>query len=231
MVVLKAKELAGKGAKTQVFSLRDVAREAEGIIAAARREYDRIIEQGKKQAELAKKQAHKEGYEDGYKVGSEVGRKEGYEKALSETREQFGKDSEQVLKSLRLLLSEFDQSRYELLWRAEQGALVLAIEIAEKVIKREVETNGREIALSNVKESLGVVSRASDVVIKVNPEDREYLEKAAGKNEVVFGKYKSICFEDDETVGRGGCRICTEFGRVDGDIEVQIRRIKDELIM
>lgn len=71
---------------------------------------------------------------------------------------------------------------------------------------------------------------ASDVVVRVHPEERESLELVAGQIIEQFGQSKHVRLVADESVDRGGCVVQTEAGQVDGRIETQVSRIAEELL-
>ena len=230
MAVLKAEEFAGSGQEAQVFSLGDIAEEARAIVASAERERDRILAEAEAESRRVLEEARQTGLREGREKGHAEGRTQGQEQALKETREQFDKDSSDLMTALRQVLEEFDRGKHAVLWRAEQGTVALALAIAEKVSKK---AGGacEEVALENVKAALGLISTTTDVVVKISPKDLTYLETAAGKNDAVLGKYSSVSFEADEGVVPGGCILCTEGGGVDAQLDTQIQRIADELMM
>ena len=230
MVLLKATEFQEETGKKEIFNLSDIAAEARVMIESARRERDKILAAARQEMESIRQGARKEGGEKGYAEGRLQGQKEGQEKAYQEARQEFQRQSEDLIKQLSATLEQFSQVKHGLVWQAEQDTVALAICIAEKVIK-EASLLHREIAAETVRQALALISRHTDAVIRVNARDEEYLEKIAAPREQVLGHYGSIRFEADETVEPGGCVICTENGAVDGQLDTQIQRIADELLM
>lgn len=230
MVLLKATEFQEENGKKEIFNLSDIAAEARAMIEAARREREQILAGGRSQAQQVQEQARREGYAQGQQEGLAQGRKEGFEQAYEEARQEFQRQSESLLKQLAAVLEQFDQAKQGLLWQAEQDTVALAICIAEKVIKEACRLH-REIAGETVRQALTLISRQTEAVVRVNARDEEYLAKIAGPREQVLGHYGTIRFEADETVEPGGCVICTENGLVDGQLDTQIQRIADELLM
>ena len=102
--------------------------------------------------------------------------------------------------------------------------------IAEKIVMKAIECDSAMVA-ENVKAALKLAAQGSDVVIKVNQQDLEYLNEMSGGSGEALGKYGSINIESDDEISPGGCRVCTEQGAIDGTIETQIRRISEQLVM
>jgi len=230
MVLMKAAEFAKSGDKSKVFNLNDVADEARAIIAAAQKEKEKIITQAKKQAQEIKQQSQHQGHRQGYDQGLAEGKEKGYEQAYQQAQEQFARDSENLLNTLNSSLGSFEQNKHELLWKAQQGTVALAVAIADKITRQIAQINP-DVALENVKMALDLISRTTNVIIKVSEKDLDHLEKMAGKNDVIFGNFNSVRFEPNLEIAPGGCCLSTEQGQVDARLDIQIQRIADELLM
>jgi flagellar assembly protein FliH len=230
MVLLKAAAFQEETGKKEIFNISDIAAEARALIESARREREKILASARQEAEGIRQQARKEGFDKGYPEGLAQGQEKGFEQACQEARQEFQCQSENLIQELSAALAQFDQIKHGLVWQAEQDTVALALCIAEKVIK-DASMLHREIAAENIKQALAMISRNTDVVIRVNARDEEYLGKIAAQRDQVLGHYGSIRFEPDETVEPGGCVICTENGLVDGQLDTQIQRIAGELLM
>ena len=229
-MLLKSAEFEEKTQKREIFNLRDVAEEAREMIATAKRESERLLDQAQQEKEKLFEQAQQEGHQTGYGQGLAEGGKKGLEQALAEARDNFAKMNDQTLNALKSVLQQFNQEKENILWRSEQETVQLALAIAEKVIKQTPNENSR-ITSDNVMTALKLVARNTHATVWVNPEDQQNLEKMAGKNETVFGKFENINFVTDEEITPGGCRVTTENGQIDAQLETQIKRIADELLM
>ncbi|MBN1766792.1 MAG: hypothetical protein JW860_16175 [Sedimentisphaerales bacterium] len=230
MVLLKATEFENKNAQKKRFNLSDIAAEAQAMLDGAQRECERILAQAGQQAQEIKEKARQEGYQQGQEKGLEEGRQEGHEQALGEARETFARDSVNTLKALKEICEEFNRNKERLLWQAQQETVQLALAISEKVIKQQARQNP-EITIANIKEALEFITSDTNVIINVNSRDLEHLEQMAGKNEDVWGHYSHIEIKADEGITAGGCRLCTPQGQIDGQLETQIERISQELLM
>ncbi|MGI5836049.1 MAG: FliH/SctL family protein, partial [Chloroflexota bacterium] len=107
---------------------------------------------------------------------------------------------------------------------AEKELASLAIEIATKVIKQELQTEP-SIVLTMVENALAKVGEGDSVKIIVNPEDAELVRAKWSelRGAVAFGDNWEII--GDEQMERGGCKVETRGGFVDSSIETQLAEI------
>jgi flagellar biosynthesis/type III secretory pathway protein FliH len=106
----------------------------------------------------------------------------------------------------------------------------LALEIAEKVIGRAVEVDGR-IAESVLERAKQEVAHARQIRLCLNPEDRKFL--AETRPDLVRAEGASgrtIEIVDAPEMGRGGCRLETESGMVDATLPTQLDEIRRQLL-
>jgi flagellar biosynthesis/type III secretory pathway protein FliH len=67
------------------------------------------------------------------------------------------------------------------------------------------------------------------MTIQLSPADQSTLKKQVQQIASVFAPLASVNVTASEAVAPGGCRVLTEFGVIDQQIETQIARIKEEL--
>jgi len=233
MVLLKAAEFEKKDReKISFFNLNDIAEEARQIIVSARRESEQLLGQARAEIDRRFEEAQRQGHQAGYEKGRGEGREAGHQQALEEAKKNFSSESAQTIEALNNVLQEFAGVKDKLLWRAEQDTTALAIDIAEKVIKRKISEapENADVTADNVKAALELIVRNTDVIVKINPGHLKHLEKMASKNKQDLGKFNSIRFEPDENITLGGCQVITEHGRIDGRLERQIERITEQLL-
>ena len=86
-----------------------------------------------------------------------------------------------------------------------------------------------EITLEWVRESLQLAAGSGDMTIQLSPADQSTLKKQVQQIANVFAPLANVNVTASEAVAPGGCRVVTEFGVIDQQIETQIARIKEEL--
>lgn len=121
---------------------------------------------------------------------------------------------------------ELSLLREEISARVEQDVVQLALEIAKKIVGREVMFD-REIALTLVKVSLKKINSRSPLAqIHLHPEDCAYVE--ARREQIDFRG--ALEFIEDRSISAGGCLVHTETGEVDARIESQFEEIAHGLL-
>ncbi len=230
MALVKALDFEKKGDKHEIFNLGDIAEEARLIIAAALRQKEDILAQVQSEVQQRLETARQEGRAQGLEEGLTQGREQGRQEALTEARQQFTQESQKTIAALGDMLQAFQAHKDAILWQAEQDTLSLAIAIARKVIKQAVPGNA-DIVQANVREALDLVGSQTNVTIRINPMELDHFEQLAGKSDRVFGQFTSVTFEPTPEIEPGGCRVITEHGLIDGQIDTHIERIAAELLM
>jgi len=229
-MLLKAAEFEESAARKKAFNLNDIEAEAEAIVARARREYQEILAEAQEELSRLRQQAQEKGYREGYDQGNIKGNEEGLKQALEQAKQEFTQRSDLLLSTMQRHDEQFDKKKTELLFQAEQNIVALAIEVARKVIKKAGLIHSA-VAEANVKAALELASKTSDLVIRVNQQDMDHLKKMVEGAGDIIGKNRHISFLADESVEPGGCVLVSAQGEVDGQLETQINRITDELLM
>ncbi len=146
------------------------------------------------------------------------------EKAVQEVQAQFDEKVAAGVAEIRQQLAETIEKisalSSEITNRTEGDLVKLALQIAKKVVAREV-TIDREIALTLVKVSLGKLHNRSIAEVHLNPEDFVYVQ--AQREKIDFRG--SLELVEDRSISVGGCLIHTETGDIDARIESQFDEI------
>ena len=104
----------------------------------------------------------------------------------------------------------------------------LAMAIARKVIGDAVELRP-EVVQSAVHRALQLVKARERVTVFVHPEDLDNVRAAEADWLAQLERARSLQFEADGRLKRGGCRIETEFGEVTAEIDQQIATLENAL--
>jgi len=146
------------------------------------------------------------------------------EKAVAEVRATLEAEAEAALEPLRAELSrsiaEAGRLRDEITASVEHEMVQLALEIAKKVVHREV-TVDREIVVSLARVSLIRLHGRAAATIHLHPDDYQYVSALREK----LGAGNAIELTADPLITRGGCLIETDLGDVDARIEQQFSEI------
>ena len=68
-----------------------------------------------------------------------------------------------------------------------------------------------------------------EIVIQLHPGDCQALERQVTQLAAATHPTATVRLAADESITAGGCRVVTEFGNVDMQLEAQLERIQQEL--
>jgi flagellar assembly protein FliH len=163
---------------------------------------------------------------DAKKQAYDSGFREGKNSATSEAK----KFQNQALQILNGMKSELEKQRDKFFEEIGQVAMDMSVHLAKKIIGDAV-TMMPEVIKTNVDKCVGLLAGSGTVQIKINPADydilKSYLPELEQKQE---GKY-SFVLEPDSKIERGGCLIAFEGSTIDGRIETQIAKLKQQMEM
>jgi flagellar assembly protein FliH len=185
--------------------LGEPAEMAHQIIEAARQEAEQVLAEARAVAAEIERES------------CERGLAEGQASAAAET----SRAVEDLRQQLTQSLLEVARLRAEIAARAERDLVRLAIEIAKKIVHREVVVD-HEIALTLARVALARLHNRAVARVCLHPEDYNYIQTHRER----LGTDSSIEIVEDRAVGRGGCLVQTEMGDVDARIEQQFAEIE-----
>lgn len=154
----------------------------------------------------------------------ELAWKEGFEQGYAEGLRRAKGEVEEVLSRLREVLSELEGIRERVLSRCEKDLLGLSLEIAKKVIRRELEVDKSGL-LELVRESIRKVTEADLIKVHLSPEDFEFIRTHKGELLKEFNGTAKLLLYPDPKVEPGGCFVETDFAEVDARLSTQLEEI------
>jgi flagellar assembly protein FliH len=154
------------------------------------------------------KTAFETGFAQGEKAGIEIG-----EKQIEAT---MGRYRESILELGRLRSSVYAQ--------VEREVVKLAIEVARKIVHREIQVD-KAIIQTLVRVALSHVSEKSAMTVRLNPVDYSFLLEQ--RNELSENEGCEISLLSDKSIERGGCLVQTECGDIDARIEEKFKEVEN----
>ena len=127
------------------------------------------------------------------------------------------------------LKRSMEKAGEEALRGAEREMARLAVRVAEKVIRRKLETDPDEVFLM-VSRAVQAVPRGGAMLIKVNDKDFENIQKAGGVIPEIARLSGGLSMEVSAEVEPGGCIVVTEGGAVNANPSRQLELIEGELL-
>ena len=156
----------------------------------------------------------------GYAAGFEAGRAAGVaaaEEAMSRS-----------VQRLAALLNGIHESHASFFRSAERQVVDLALQIAGKVVEREVE-NMPDMAINVIRAALEEMDARTAVRVRVNPADEELLRRRWSQVVPPGIGADRIELQQDERVQSGGAIIETTSGQVDAQLESKLAQLGNAL--
>ena len=177
-----------------------------------RQEAEDILKDAHQKATLLEQEAYEKGFAQGEKDGLELGEK----KAIK------------VIENIENLFTEIGHLKKEILKQYEMGALELIFAIAKKIIHDQIKLDEKAIK-NTVFKALNLTVEKSEIVLRVNPEDFDFVERLRPEFFTQFNELKSITVTSDPSITRGGCFLETPYGDVDATVETRLEKIYQSL--
>lgn len=158
-------------------------------------------------------QVEKTAYENGFRQGERAG------------MEIAEKKVEAIMRRYSETLLELGQLRTELYAQVEREVVKLALEVAKKIVHREIQAD-HEIIQTLVKVALSHVAEKTAVTVHLHPTDYNFILER--KNELSLSDHgvREVALLADRSIERGGCLVKTECGDIDARIEEEFREVE-----
>jgi flagellar assembly protein FliH len=160
---------------------------------------------------------------------TEEGRQAAIEAAQATLRTRLDQQLATILSAMHQAAESIHHSRQTWQQHWEQHVVKLAGAIAERLCRREL-TREPNISLAWIREVLEMAAGNARIVLRLNPDDHAGLStqiQAIARELAGLGEVKTVA---DPSITAGGCRVDTEFGSLDQQIEQQLARIQEELL-
>ena len=199
-------------ARGTTFNFEDMASQANQYLEKVRGEVRQLVERAKQESQQIKKQAQQQGYRAGQQEHEQV------------VRQQLGT----VLPALQKVIADIQQAKQAWLREWEGAVVDVAARMAEKILAREL-TDTPEFAKQKVCEALELATGCSQLKIRLNPADHGQIGDHVDLLADALHPLATSEVVADEDISPGGCRVDTNFGVIDLQIETQLKRIVEEL--
>lgn len=182
---------------------------SEALTPSVRERAECLLREARKRAEQIEREAFEKGFAQGERAGRETA-----ERSLAAT-----------LKSLKGAITAFQKAREERTQQMEKEVVRLAIGVARKILQQEVHANPK-VVLAVVRAALKKVNLHEEIIVRVNPMDRDTLEGACPMVLQGLEGVRSLRIEPDERVERGGATVECAMGELDLRLERQLQQIE-----
>lgn len=161
-----------------------------------------------------------------------VSRAQAEAKTIKDTAAQEGYKSgieraEADIEQLKASIVEFLKAKQEVFEYIAPDILEISIDIAKKIVKKEIEQNP-QIVLDTIMDVLkGISKEESSIRIKVNPSQLDLVKENIPEIVSDIGLDARTKVVSDDTIELGSCIVQTSNGVVDATIDTQLEIIKE----
>jgi len=155
--------------------------------------------------------------ETSYKAGYN----EGYNTAKKELEDKIKEHLSRLVEGVHKIEEVYKEYQIKA-ENIEKELVGVAVDIAEEVIAKELSKSSKEIALSLTKELLNDIKEATQIEIKVNPLDYDYV-----KDNLNLEKVK---ITPDNAISIGGVVILSDAGNIEAEIHKRFENIKKHIL-
>ena len=198
------------------YNMTDMSQQADAYLEAVRQGAAKIIQRAQEEAINIKEQAE------------QAGRKAARDAVESILDEKVSRQMQSLIPALNQAVSQIEDSKGQWLCHWETSVVTLALAIAERIIRREIKETP-ELTLEWISEALRLATGSADITVRLCPTDHQTLRTEADSLTGLFFPLATANIVSDPNITQGGCRVDTEFGTIDQQIETQLARVKEEL--
>ena len=147
--------------------------------------------------------------------------KEGYKAGLEEARND--------ILDLRESIANFISAKKEVFEYIAPDILEISVEIARKIIKKELEQDPQAIITMILEVMENLSKDETKITIRVNPMQADLVREELPKALSAKGTEARITVTADDSVETGGCVFLTSNGIIDAGLDTQLEILKEAL--
>lgn len=204
------------GRQAVAFNFEDMSERAERYLQTVKEQADSILREAKTQAEQLRARAENEGRENAIR------------QARQESQQQVEQKMKSVLPAIESAAGQLQQERDSWVSHWEHQAVALAIKIAEKIIRQNLEREP-DVGKTWLKQSLELISRQERVTIELSPDAVQSLGPEVESLAGALGRVAETTVVSNSELQQGECRVLTQYGEIDQRLKTQLDRIESEL--
>lgn len=222
------------------FQFSDIRALAARILKRAQEQAQQKLEAARKQVSDMEKEAQKKAYDEAFPKGEKEGFKKGeaegkataqgqIKEAVTAERQAFQQNVTPVTTMLQDLTNIINEHRQFIITQAEADLLLLSVDIAKRLIGRELSVDSEVIRPIAI-EAIGLVTDRSNILARVNPDDLAIMEDEIPNLQLLFPDLGIVKLEADPSIERGGLVAQTREGEVDMRLSTRLAAIEDSIL-
>ncbi len=183
----------------------------------AKKEAAELIEDARDEVEQIEQEAYDKGFQAGIKKAYEENREEGTRKLVP------------AIDAFEMSVKELTAARTLTYKNCEAELMELLNTLSKRIIHREL-SRSNEFILDVIREALKELTQQEKITIRLNSADLEYAESFKPELFKELRNVKSLSFESDDSLERGGCVIETNFGEIDSTVDSKIIELEKSIL-
>ena len=222
------------------FEFSDIRALAQRILKRAQEQAQQKLDAARKQVAAMEKQAHDKAYQEAFPKGQEEGFAKGQQEGMAAAEEKIAaavegekeslrQNSQPVVGVLEQLASIMNDNRQQLMAQAEGDLLLLALDIAKRLVGHELSVDPEAIRPLAV-ECIGLVTDRSAITARVNPEDKRVMEDILPQLKTIFPDLGPVQIEADPAIERGGIMASTREAEVDMRLATRFAAFEEAIL-
>jgi len=201
---------------------------AARAIAVAQAKADALLAAAQAKADALGEVARAEGLAEGRATGAHAARVEVIEQTQAQALRDATAALAPVIEVVKVISAQMQKSMARYDAAVHEELVELAIDIARKVVGREIQLDP-ELVAETVRRAVALVLDRQRLTIRLHPQDADLVAQAFPEVETALSD-AIWTVQSDESVDRGGAVIETEHGEIDGRISTQLDEIGRALI-
>ncbi|HUE71341.1 MAG TPA: FliH/SctL family protein [Pirellulaceae bacterium] len=203
-----------EGTAAVAFQFDDMS---TAYLSKVRGEADAIIKKARDEAARIRTQAQEEGRQAALKA------------VEATLKARIDQQLASLIPALKQAVTQILDARQAWQRHWEQHALRVASAIASRIVRREIDKVPL-ITLDLVREALNLAAGNERITLRLHPDDQATLGDRVSQLAGELGSLAEVRVVADPAISSGGCRVDTEFGSIDQQLEAQLARITEELL-
>ena len=155
-------------------------------------------------------------------------RREGLDLAKADAIEAARRDAAPLADLLRQAAAALREKQSELTTLAERDLVKLALQIAAKVVKKEIAAGA--VAVDNLRRAIELTANRRELKVLLHEQDLAKIEQVLPELRREFSDLQKIDLEPSPAVGPGGVIVQTREGSVDATVAAQLDQIERGLL-
>lgn len=222
------------------FEFADIRALAQRILKRAQEQGQQKIEAARSQVAAMEKQAYDKAYKEAFPKGKEEGFAKGEQEgraqadakiaaAVKAEKESIRGNAAPVTGVLQQLTNAINESKAQLMAQAEGDLLLLAIDLAKRLVGHELSVDPEAIKPLAI-ECIGLVTDRTGITARVNPEDYRVLEEFYPQLKQIFPDLGPVKVVPDPDIERGGIYAATREAEVDMRLATRLAAFEEVIL-